>query len=136
MAQKNKLDFTEVIKKLEKAKSTLPQQLGNQAVKFFVANFNKESWEGKKWKEVQRRMSETKGTASDRTRGILKGKTRHLFSSVKNSLRSANWKQIVLGIDVVYAEKQNKDRQFIGDNKELKSMQMKLINKEIISCFK
>src|ERR1700751_1883387 len=136
MAQKNKLDFTDVMKRLEKAKSTLPQQLGNQAVKFFVANFNKESWEGAKWKEVQGRMTETRGTASDRTRGILKGKTRHLYSSLKNSLRVANWKQIVLGIDVPYAEKQNKDRQYIGDNKELHAMQMKLINKEILGCFK
>ena len=147
MAQKNKLDFTEAIKKLERAKSTLPQQLGNQAVKFFVANFNKESWEGHKWKEVQRRLSKSAGTSSDRTRGILKGKTRHLYLALKNSLRVANWKQIVLGIDVPYAQIQNEGgvtsrggkidaRPYIGPNKELQERQEKLIHKEILSCFK
>lgn len=109
-----------------------PKVLANEGVKMFVENFKSESFEGKKWKNVERRIAGTKPykypkkkDLGRRTRPILIGKTRNLRNATVNSVRVANRKRIVWGNYIPYAEVQNDTRPFMKDGakfrKRLKS---------------
>lgn len=149
MATKNKLDFTEAIRRLEKKKSDLPKQLANIALNHFTDSFRKQAWDGVPWKQVQRRIPGTpsymypKGVdPAKHTRGILYGKERRLALAVKNSLRSVSWNAIRFGVDVPYAVYHNEGteklarRQFMGNSIQLNKKLTLRINTAIKSCFK
>lgn len=80
----------EVSQKVEKAMSNILKLIANEAQTHFVEeNLEKESFQGTKWKEVQRRTEGTnaykypKGrNPARRTRGILRGETTKLFRAL------------------------------------------------------
>lgn len=140
-----KFEFEKTIAKLKEVKYNLPIRLANTAQRYFSLSFHNGGFDGKKWKEVKRRISGTKEFKYPKTkdlqrrkRAILVGKTRDLQDSIRHSIRIVTWEKIVLGTDVSYAEYHNEgtanipQRQFMGDAHELRN----LLDKEIGSALK
>ena len=149
---RDKFNFDEVIKKLKAVKSTVPALLANDTKNYFVKSFNSESWDGKKWKQVDRRVPGTKSYKSSkksaRTSHILVRSGR-LRRAVANSLKSATFEKIQFEVNVPYAQVHNDGlragrgagfmmprRRFMGDTKELRRLQRKRLNDEIKKAFK
>jgi hypothetical protein len=64
-------DFSHRLEGIEAAEKRqlerdLPKKLGNLAVRMFKENFQKESFFGRAWKEVKRRLQGVKGAAGKR----------------------------------------------------------------------
>ena len=144
MAMFRELNFKKVTDKLARLKVELPKTLANMAQNYFSDAFRKEAWDGKKWKEVQRRISGTnawkypkKKGLQRRKRGILQGATRQLYKSITHSIRSAKWDDIRLGTPIEYAEYQNEGtkhidpRKFMGESNELQKAMKKEITLQL-----
>ena len=144
----DKFNFDKIIKNLERTKKTLPLKLANETKNYFLSAFDKQAWDGQKWKEVNRRISGTKeykrATQSERTRNILIGKgSGKLRPAVNKSLKEYTFEKIrfvVSGID--YAAIHNyglpmkngklmPKRTYMGDTKELRAKQLDLIKRNI-----
>ena len=119
----------------------LPRKLGNIAVRLFKENFQKESFFGRAWKEVKRRLNpKTRGAAAHRK--ILTGPTGNLGRSIQYTPRDGS---VVIHSDLPYASAHNDgtnnagrshnvripQRQFIGPSPELTDAIEKKINEEI-----
>lgn len=147
----DKFNFRKVIAKLEAAKSRLPMLLANDTKNYFVKSFNSESWDGKKWKEVERRRKGTKAykysTSASRTRHILV-KSGKLRRALMNSIRLTTFRVIKFEVPLVYAQVHNEGlragkgagfnmpkRQFMGDTKGLREIQKKRLRAEINKAF-
>lgn len=136
----SKFGFDKILTKFQTMKRDLPPIIGNMAVRYFVKSFSDQAWEGKAWKEVKRRLPGTpaykypKGKDLERrNRMILIGKSGgtgsgshpHLRASVNNSLKKAEWSEILFTVPQVYAKRHNEGldgmpkRQFIGHSNEL-----------------
>lgn len=129
----------------------IPKKIANNSRNFFVRNFDRQQWEGVRWKNVQRRIEGTnaykypkKTQLSRRVNPILVGTGKAISGgalrrAVANSIRSYNWREIRLGItsDVPYAkyhnngEGNNPKRQFIGDHRELHQQNREIIRKSV-----
>ncbi len=64
-------DFSKHLEAIEAAvkrqlERDLPHEIGNLAVRMFKENFQKESFFGRAWKEVKRRLQGVKGAAGKR----------------------------------------------------------------------
>lgn len=136
-----------------KTDPNLPLRIANNTRNFFVRNFNRQQWEGVRWKEVKRRIEGTNEYKYPKTRklsrrinpilvgsGGAKGQSGGaLRRAVANSIRSYNWREIRLGItsDVPYAIYHNNGdgkipkRRFIGPNKELTASNHELIRASV-----
>ena len=66
----------------------LPKKLGNLAVRMFKENFQNESFFGRAWQEVKRRLHGAKGAAGQRK--ILTGPTGNLGRSIQSTPRAEN----------------------------------------------
>lgn len=143
----NKFNLDKVKDNVQLLKRRLPRLLANQATKYFTDTFKSGSWEGRRWKEVERRKPGTneykypkKRGLSRRTKPILV-KSGKLRRAVSMSARVVTFNKIQLLVDLPYAERHNKGldgmpkRQFMGDSKKLRKMQLILINKEIESTW-
>jgi hypothetical protein len=147
----NQFKIAQILHQIEDVKSTLPTQLGAQAVNFFVRSWDKQGFDDggvKQWAEVNRRI---KGTAeykypktkglSRRTKPILvqTGQTRRAVSA---SLRTATFQKVELIVPVPYAEYLNEgtdkmpQRQFMGHSKTLQNLQVAEIEKQVNKAFK
>lgn len=121
MRSNAKAVFKRLEAKFAKVKREAPIILAKEGVKAFKSNFETQSFEGRKWDEVQRRIPGTDAykypktkDLKRRTRPILIGKTRELKRSVTGSIREYNTKRIKWASYVKYADKQNKKRTFMG----------------------
>lgn len=139
----SKFGFDRVRKNLEATKRRLPVLLAKQAEEHFVQSFDTSSWEGKKWKEPQRRIPGTAAWKYPLNKGLsrrtkptltLTGKLRR---ATANSTRKATWSLIVLRNEMPYASYHNEGkgrlpkRQYMGDGPRLRRKQNTLINREI-----
>lgn len=138
----NKFNFDRVRNNMEQVKRQLPILLANQAEKEFTDNFTKQGFEGKKWKEVQRRIPGTKAYKYPKSKGLARRKkpiligTGRLRRAVSNSKKVATWRMIKLEVNLPYAANQNEGitlpkRQYMGDSARLRAKQKELIVKTI-----
>lgn len=150
---KNKFNFKRVVDNLEQVKKTVPVKLGNASVNYFTATFKSSSFDGKAWKEVQRRIEGTKPykypkkkDLGRRTRAILIGKgSGRLRRAVQGSMKKATWEEITLLIDgelFPYAQRHNEGlanmpkRTYMAESKQLNKEYRKIIIKEIDRIWK
>ena len=125
----------------------IPKKVGNLAVRMFKDNFQKESFFGRAWKEVKRRLHPSgKHRAAD-TRAILTGPTGNLGRSVQFSVRDGS---VIVHSDLPYSAAHNEgttnagrshnaripQRQFIGESPELTDAIEKKITEEINKALK
>lgn len=148
MSTKNKFEFDKVFEKLQQMKPKLPQEIAAIAQSSFVKNFNDESFFGKKWQQVQRRIEGTKAykypktkKLSRRVKPILVG-TGKLKREVNSSIRQATFDEIKLGVDLPYAGYINEgtekmpQREFMGNSPILEKKIKDKIKKSISQIFK
>jgi len=92
----NKFNFGQVIKNIEAVKKDLPRLMANDAQNYFLASFRKQSFGGKSWAQVQRRIPGTAEYKYPKTKGlarrtkpinILTGKMRRAVSNTAASAR-------------------------------------------------
>jgi len=143
VATSNRFNFDQVKQNLERTKRELPVRLAKQAENFFTASFTKQGFDGRKWKEVNRRIPGTyeykypksKGLTR-RTKPILVG-TGALRRATSNSIRNATWSIVKLQVDLPYADAHNEGdgnmpkRTFMKQTNELTVMQDKTIKTAI-----
>ena len=137
----DKFNFDKVINRLETMKSQLPTRLANQAQTHFVQTFDKQGFDNKPWKEVQRRIEGTKAykyikPQSWRTSPILVN-TGKLWQKVAASIRDVSFSMIRLVVALPYAKYLNEGtgkmvkRHFMGDSIDLRRKHKTKINEEI-----
>lgn len=137
----------EILKQMERVKHELPILLANQAQRHFTESFSQGGYEGKPWKEVQRRIQGTseykypmnKGL-SRRTSPILV-RTGKLRRMVSNSIRTKTFELIRLVAALPYASYQNEGtddieaRPYMRDSPGLRKIQNELITKTFGKVF-
>ena len=118
----------------------LPRKLGSIAVRVFKENFQHESFFGRAWKEVKRRLHGAKGAAGRRK--ILTGPTGNLGRSIQYTPHDG---YVVIHSDLPYSSAHNDgtsnagrshnvripQRQFIGEDPKLTDALEKKIKQEI-----
>lgn len=119
----------------------LPSKLGNIAVRLFKENFQNESFFGRAWKEVKRRLNpKTRGAAAHRK--ILAGPDGNLRRSIQFTPHDGS---VTIHSDLPYASAHNDgtsnagrshnvripQRQFIGEDPKLTDALKKKIKQEI-----
>lgn len=125
-----KFKFEALVRSIKTQKNALARIVANDIKNYYVASFTKQSWNGQKWEEVQRRIP---GTAaykypkrrglSRRTKPILIGKA-IMRRAVAGSVKEATFNRILWMVDVPYAEVHNNGskimprRRFMGWNKD------------------
>lgn len=138
-------DFSHHLKGIEEAiqrqlSRDLPKKIGNLAVRMFKDNFQKESFFGRAWKEVKRRLQGAKGAAG--IRKILTGPTGNLGRSIQFIPRDGS---VTVESDLPYSAAHNEgttnagrshnvripQRQFIGEAPQLTAAIEKNITEEI-----
>ncbi len=138
-------DFSHHLKDLEEAiqrqlSRDLPNKIGKLAVRMFKDNFQNESFFGRAWKEVKRRLQGAKGAAG--IRKILTGPTGNLGRSIQSIPRDGS---VTIVSDLPYSSAHNEgttnagrshnvripQRQFIGESPELTAAIEKKITDEI-----
>lgn len=139
-------DFSHHLQQLEvnlkrQLQHDLPSKLGNIAVRLFKENFQKESFFGRAWKEVKRRLNpQTRGAAAHRK--ILTGPTGNLGRSIQYTPRDGS---VTIESDLPYSSAHNEgttnagrshnvripQRRFIGESPELTAAIEKKITEEI-----
>ena len=133
MKSNAKAVFKRLKLKFDKAILDAPKALANEGVKQFVNNFETQSFEGNKWKEVQRREPGTfaykypksKGL-SRRTRPILIGKTRRLRNATKDSIKHASTRRIRWANSTDYGVYLNEERPFMKTGRKFsRALKMK-----------
>lgn len=102
-------------KAIEKTMKDAPKVLGLEGQRHFQENFAKQSFEGKRWKQVQRRTPGTyayeypkRKFLSRRTNPILVGRTRRLKNSLNRSFKSGSSSRMRWEVILPYAQVQNK----------------------------
>lgn len=138
-------DFSKHLEAIEAAikrqlERDLPKKLGKLAVRMFKENFQKESFFGRAWKEVKRRLQGAKGAAGQRK--ILTGPTGNLGRSIQFVPRDGS---VTIESDLPYSSAHNEgtsnagrshnvripQRRFIGESPELTAAIEKKITEEI-----
>jgi phage gpG-like protein len=123
--------------------------LANDSKNYFVEAFAKQSWDGKAWKQVERKIVGTKAfkypskpKSSAHTRPILigTGKLRRAVSNAKKNGTVGIKRLVLIVSDVSYAAVHNDglkmrsggnmpQRRFMGDTKKLREIQIERIKK-------
>lgn len=146
-----KFNFEEVNKMLVQYKRETLVLLSNQAQNYFLDSFKKQGWDGKQWKEVQRRTPGTKAFKYPKKKGLQRrtqpiligsgfkvrgGTLRRAVSTMERSAEISK-DRVRMIVDLPYAEiindggKNMPKREYIGQTEELTTMQKNKIN-EII----
>ena len=151
-----RFNFQRVIANMDRIKTTLPRVLANETKNYFVGEFNKQQWDGKRWCEPKRKQ---KTTGSSRNQSATLVQSGTLRRAVINSLQQATFKLIHFEVkdvdaydssgnyavkDVAYAKVHNEGlragrglgfqmpkRQFMGQTKKLGEIQRRVIDKTI-----
>ena len=90
----SKFQFEIVLKKFERVKKELPLQVANTTKNFFIKeNYNKQQYDGKKWKDVKRR-----GGKSRRSNSAILVQTGRMRRAVANSLKRATFDLIEFNV--------------------------------------
>lgn len=146
----NRFNFDRVIKNLKRVKSDLPKQLSKDTLNYFVASFNKEEWDGVKWKEVQRRTPGTNAYKYPLKKGLQR-RDAHILVGSGYRVRGGTLRRALIGSeetatfekvsfrvrDVDYAEYHNDGaanlprRRFMGQTRHLTTLQRKRITQTI-----
>ena len=125
-------NFDRIKANLEKAKQHLPVKVANATVNYFANSWKRQGFGNESWKARKKETKKTQGKA------ILVGNG-SLRKAVQGSLRLATWDKIEMVVDVSdrskngfnYAivhnngDKNTPKRQFMGDNPELRKLQIK-----------
>lgn len=138
----SRLGFDKVMKNMEQAKRRLPIALANEARLYFTNTFKVGGFDGKKWKEVNRRIPGTNEYKYPKKKGLSRRKKPILVQygllrrAVSMSVRSKTFKSIRLQVDLPYADNHNEGitvpkRQFMGYSKQLDRQHKRTIEKEI-----
>lgn len=125
----NKFDFGKIQSRMRSLDISL--DIANVAKNYFVANFANQSFGGVKWKEVNRRISGSKGYKPSQTQNILIGKgsgklRRDVANSVSDGHKNSNLSYTLI-VKNEYASYHNEgtdiipQRQFVGMTTELNS---------------
>jgi hypothetical protein len=130
----SKFGFDKTIRKMQEVKRVLPNDLANDAVRFFLASWDKQGFDDggvKSWKPRKKETPKTQG------KPILVG-TGNLRRAVANSKKEATWERIRLQVDMPKGEQypvyinegtdKMPKRQFMGDSKTLRDILQKKIN--------
>ncbi|MDQ2718229.1 MAG: hypothetical protein M3Z26_00505 [Bacteroidota bacterium] len=142
-------NFTDILRKCNQLKQELPILLANQAQVYFTESFAKQGWDGKAWKEVERRISGTPEYKYPKYKGLSRRstpilvRTGNLRRAVSNSVRTGHvsFDEIKLVVPIAYASFLNQgtnkieQREFIGDSPILRKNQIQLIENEIKKVF-
>lgn len=137
-----RFNFQRVIANMDRIKTTLPRVLANETKNYFVGEFNKQQWDGKRWLDPKRKQ---KTTGSSRNKSATLVQSGTLRRAVINSLQQATFKLIHFEVkDVAYAKVHNEGlragrglgfqmpkRQFMGQTKKLGEIQRRVIDKTI-----
>jgi hypothetical protein len=144
----NKFELDKLLNNVSRVKREVPILIANQAQNYFVSSFTKQGWSDTgAWKEVKRRIEGTteykypafKGL-SRRTKPILVMSGR-LRRAVSGSIREATFDRIRLVVALPYAAAQNYGnnkivaRKFMGDSRELREKQLRLIKTSFDKAF-
>lgn len=137
----SQFDFRRVQLRLQQAEQGLSLSLANIAKNEFLNNFKDQGFNGKKWREVQRRIAGTRAYAGNkdpgkRTRAILQGKgsgrlRKDVANSVSNGIKNSELSYTLI-VNNEYASYHNDgtkkipQRQFVGMTEKLNK---KIINK-------
>ena len=140
-------DFSHLLKDLEadlqrQLAHDLPRKLGNLAVRMFKENFQKESFFGRAWREVKRRINPKHPEKAEARRPILTGSTGNLGRSIRFSPHGGS---VTVYSDLPYAEAHNEGttgagrshnvripkRQFMGEDPKLTKAIEEKITQEI-----
>lgn len=129
----------------ETIRKDLPRLVGNRAVLLFKENFQRESFFGRAWQDVLRRIRGDKGAAGRRK--ILTGPTGNLGRSIQSIPQDA---AALIVSDLPYASAHNDgtasagrghrtvipQRQFIGSGPQLDKEIKSVITAQLDKCFK
>jgi len=146
----SQFDFRRVQIRLKQAEKGLSLAIANVAKNEFLNNFREQGFNGKKWKEVQRRIAGTKAYAGNkdkgkRTRAILQGKgsgrlRKDVANSVSNGIKNSELSYTLI-VDNEYASYHNDgtskipQRQFVGMTEKLNKKILNKINEKIIQIW-
>ena len=126
-----------LIKALAKTMRDAPKVLGLEGQRHFQENFNSQSLEGRKWKEVKRREVGTfeykypkRKYLARRTNPILIGRTRRLKNALNRTFRSGLSNKLIWRVDLPYAKAQN------NGNKRLTARTFMKLTPKLISRLK
>jgi hypothetical protein len=139
----DKFNFDRVLKNLEAAKRQVPLKVANATVNFFADSWKRQGFGNQSWKARKKETKKTEGKA------ILVG-TGALSKAVQGSLRIATWDKIQMIVDVSNVSKSGYNyaivhnngtkttpkRQFMGDNPELRKIQIKTYKETIDKIWK
>lgn len=150
----DKFNFEQVKTNLERSRHELLDKLSAQAQSYFVMSFKNQGFDGKDWKNVQRRIEGTKAFKYPKKRGLQRrtspilvgagfGKRGGSLSLAVSTMARGSNRQMTadsfrMVVDVPYAGYLNEGtdkmvkRQFVGQTAELTAMQNDKIN-EVIS---
>ena len=146
----SQFDFKRVQLRLQQAEKGLSLAMANVAKNEFLNNFREQGFNGKKWKEVQRRIEGTKAYSGNkdkgkRTRAILQGKgSGRLRKDVANSVangRKNSELSYTLVVENNYASYHNDgtskipQRQFVGMTEKLNKKILNKINEKFIQIW-
>lgn len=144
----NKFNFDIVQKKLQGNAYDCMRELAMANKNYFVRSFNQQGWGQQRWKEVNRRIPDTKEykypahkDLRRRTRFILVGKGT-LRRAVNNSIKSVTANKVVFQVNLPYAARHNEGlagmpkRQYMGESDEMKAKNIDIINKYAQNAFK
>ena len=132
----DRFNFKKVVEKVEQMKRELPKVVANDTKNYFVEEFNRQSWNGSAWPQVQRKIPGTKaykypkkGADARHGRAILV-KTGKLRRNVAGCLIVATWPTIKFEVKNDYGIYHNEgtdnipQRQFMGDTLKLRQRQL------------
>lgn len=144
----NKFGFDILLKNFKREEIVLAKRIANAQKNYFLGSFQKQSWDGNKWKEVKRRIPGTyeykypkKRGLSRRTKPILIGKG-ILRRAVTNSIKSVTPKSIRFVVELPYADVHNEGsnsmpkRKYMGWNKDTDKITRDLIKQSMMKVFK
>lgn len=102
----SKFGFDKMLNKFNGLKTTLPAQVGNMAVRYFIKAFTDQAWDGAKWPARQDKKN-TRPLLIGKSGGTKGGAHAHLRSSVNNSIKETTWSSIVFSVPQPYARIHN-----------------------------
>jgi phage gpG-like protein len=150
---KDRFRFDVIGEDLKKGSTAMMREIAMAQKNHFVNSFKKQSWDGEKWQEVQRRIKGTKAYNYPKKKG-LKRRTRPILvgrgplrRAVNSSLKSVTPNRVRFEVDLPYAAIHNEGlrmarggmmpkRQYMGLTEELNKTNKKIIRKYVDKSFK
>lgn len=139
----NKFFFGRAIENINKLKRELPILLANQARLHFTGSFREQGYEGRPWKEPNRKIEGTPEYKYPKNKGLGRRtqttliRTGRLRRDVNSSVRVVSFERIELIVSTPYAAYLNEGtehmpaRPFVKDSPLLRKMQVEKIEKYI-----